>query len=180
MRWPKYARTAIVCTCARSGLYFEERYLDYAREAWGIGNDSSWDGVAKPLNQVDRTGINKMCFFLDTGMTYAEAVAPLEEHFTCVPSSYGDRRSVAGEISLPGVSKATAIHTLLAHLALPSVRTFGLGDSANGIPMLQVCDEAIVMGDARHDEVVAYATYVTLPVLEDGIAHALRHFGLIG
>lgn len=46
--------------------------------------------------------------------------------------------------------------------------------------MLRVCDEAIVMGDARHADVAAHATYVTLPVLEDGLAHALRHFGLIG
>lgn len=44
--------------------------------------------------------------------------------------------------------------------------------------MLRHCDEAIVMGDARHD-VRGYATFVTKGVAEDGLAHAMRHFALI-
>ena len=165
---------------SNSGLYFDEQYLAFAREAWGIGSDSAWDNVAKTLDEVDRADINKACFFVTSGISYDEAVAPLADHFTCVESSYEDVRKAAGEISLPGVSKATAIRALLDHLGLPDVRTFGFGDSANDIPMLEVCDEAIVMGDARHGEVSAYATYMTKPVLEDGLAYALQHFGLVG
>ncbi len=164
---------------SNTGLYFDARYLAFVREAWGVGDDPAWEGVAKPLEQVDRADVNKVCFYTQQDITYEQAVAPLAADFTCVPSSYGDARTVAGEISLPGVSKATAIAELLAYLKLGDVRTYGFGDSANDIPMLEVCDEAIVMGDARHSDVLSHATYVTRPVLEDGLAHALRHFGLI-
>lgn len=72
-----------------------------------------------------------------------------------------------------------SIDELLAYLDLDEVRTFGFGDSMNDIEMLDRCDEAIVMGDARHAQTLAHAAYVTKPVLEGGLAHALRHFGLI-
>ena len=61
---------------------------------------------------------------------------------------------------------------------LAEVRTFGFGDSMNDAEMLVACDEAIVMGDARHG-VERYATFRTRSVDDDGIAYALRHFGLI-
>jgi hydroxymethylpyrimidine pyrophosphatase-like HAD family hydrolase len=49
----------------------------------------------------------------------------------------------------------------------------------NDREMLERCDEAIVMGNARHPEVKELATYITGGVLEDGIAQAMRHFGLV-
>ena len=96
-----------------------------------------------------------------------------------MPASHGDPTVVAGEVSCKGINKATAIELLLNHLALPAVRTFGFGDSSNDIEMLDACDEAIVMGDAREPHVKEHATYVTSAVLDDGLAHAMAHFGLV-
>ena len=64
-------------------------------------------------------------------------------------------------------------------MVLCEVRTFGFVDSMNDFEMLDRCDEAIVMGDARHPDALKHATFVTKKVLEDGIEYALEHFGLI-
>ena len=164
---------------SNSGLYFDEEYLRYVREAWDIDDDPAWESIAMHLDEADRDYVNKVSFYTASGISFEEVEAALGNRFYLVRSSSGDPSVTSGEISIKGVNKATAIDQLLEHLALPRVRTFGFGDSMNDVEMLQRCDEAIVMGDARHSEVKQYATYVTTGVLEDGIAQAMRHFRLI-
>ena len=55
--------------------------------------------------------------------------------------------------------------------------TYGFGDSLNDLEMIKECSHGIVMGNGQ-DEVKALAEFVTTNVDEDGIANALRHFGL--
>lgn len=165
---------------SNEGLFFEESYWAYAREAWGIGDGSSFVTVAHPLDEANRADVNKISFRSMHDFDFSIVRETFGSRFYVVESSFDAPGTCAGEISLAGVNKATAIDELLAYLGLPEVRTFGFGDSENDIEMLDRCDEAIVMGDARHAEVLTHASYVTRPVLEDGIAHALAHFGLIG
>lgn len=164
---------------SNAGLFFDAEYYAYALEAWGIGSNSAFAAIAHPLEEADRTDINKISFRTTGGTTFAQVNEVFGSRFYLVQSSFDKPDVCAGELSLPGVNKATAIDELLAYLDLDEVRTFGFGDSMNDIEMLDRCDEAIVMGDARHAQTLAHATYVTKPVLEDGLAHALRHFGLI-
>ena len=161
------------------GLFFDDEYFAYARRAWGIDGNTSFNVIAHPLAEADRSDVNKISFRTEGSTTFAQVAEAFGERFYLVQSSFDKPDVCAGELSLPGINKATAIDELLAYLNLDEVRTFGFGDSMNDIEMLDRCDEAIVMGDARHAETLAHATYVTKPVLEDGIAHALRHFGLI-
>lgn len=160
------------------GLFFDDEFLAYARESWGIEGNASFGAIVHGLDEVDRTEVNKVSFRITSGTSYEEVQDALGEDFYVVRSSHDKPEVTAGEISVKGVNKATAIDLLLEHLGLPEVRTFGFGDSMNDREMLERCDEAIVMGNARHPEVKELATYVTGSVLEDGIAQALRHFGL--
>lgn len=162
------------------GIFFDEEFMALARRTWGVAHIKNWDTIARPLDEADRSKVNKLCFRTwNADVTMEEVRAQFGERFYIVPASHGDPTVVAGEVSCKGVNKATAIELLLKHLALPDVRTFGFGDSSNDIEMLDACDEAIVMGDAREPYVKEHATYVTSPVLDDGIAHAMAHFGLI-
>lgn len=52
------------------------------------------------------------------------------------------------------------------------------GDSSNDLAMFEYAEHAIAMG--RHDSVLdSYAEFVTKTVENDGIAYAMKHYGLI-
>ena len=52
------------------------------------------------------------------------------------------------------------------------------GDSSSDLAMFEYADHAVAMGE--HAEVLEpYTEYVTKTVEEDGIFHAMRHYGLI-
>ena len=52
------------------------------------------------------------------------------------------------------------------------------GDGGNDSEMLKYAGTGIAMGNAD-DTARSAADYVTLTVDQDGISHALRHFGLL-
>lgn len=162
------------------GLFFDEEFLAYARVAWGIEGNAGFEAIVHGLDGVNRAEVNKVSFRITSGTSFEEVQAELGDDFYVVRSSHDRPDVTAGEISVKEVNKATAIDLLLKYLDLPEVRTFGFGDSMNDKEMLERCDEAIVMGNARHPEVKELATYLTGGVLEDGIAQAMRHFGLVG
>ena len=161
------------------GLYFTPDLLDALPEMWGIRPDDPYMDIVWTIGDARHARVNKVCFHSMHGATYDKVEAALKDHFHLVKASWGnDATSVAsGEVMLPGIDKARAIRELLAHLDLGDVRTFAFGDSMNDIEMLASCDEAVVMGGARHG-VERFATYVTGTVLEDGLAQALAHFDL--
>ena len=52
------------------------------------------------------------------------------------------------------------------------------GDGGNDSEMLKYAGTGVAMGNSE-DSVKSCADYVTLSVDEDGISHAVRHFGLL-
>ena len=67
---------------------------------------------------------------------------------------------------------------LLKHLGIPKEQTLAIGDSTNDIPMFEVAEHTVCMGNGM-EELKDRAEYITASVLEDGIEKALRHYGLI-
>ena len=57
--------------------------------------------------------------------------------------------------------------------------TFAIGDSVNDLAMLEYAGHGIAMGNGT-PEAKQVADYVTTELADDGIYHALAHFGLIG
>ena len=76
-----------------------------------------------------------------------------------------------------GFSKATAIHYILEKLGIPLDNAYAIGDSANDLSMLEAVPNSIAMGGA--ERIYPYVSYVTTPIEKDGIANALKHYGLI-
>ncbi len=76
-----------------------------------------------------------------------------------------------------GFSKATAIDRVLKKIGVPIEEAYAIGDSMNDLPMLKAVPNSIAMGGA--ERIYPYVSYITTPIEEDGIANALKHFGLI-
>lgn len=103
-----------------------------------------------------------------------------EEKFRSVVGKYFDIIDRGGRFyeNVPlGFSKATGIKCILGRLGIPLENAYVIGDSMNDLPMFQAVPNSIAMGGA--EQVYPYVSYITTSIEEDGIANALRHFGLI-
>lgn len=77
-----------------------------------------------------------------------------------------------------GSNKGVGIDKMIAHFGLSLDETMAFGDGGNDIEMLRHVALGVAMGNAG-DDVKAAARYVTTSVDDDGIANALRHFGIL-
>lgn len=82
------------------------------------------------------------------------------------------------DISRAGNSKAVGIDHILAHDNIDLADCVAFGDGGNDIDMINHVPRGVAMGNAT-ENVRASADYVTTTVDEDGIANALRHYGVI-
>ena len=74
--------------------------------------------------------------------------------------------------------KVAGIEAFLSNNDLTIDDAFAFGDAENDTEMLEYVGTGIAMGNAM-DEVKAIADYVTTDDCDNGIANALKHFGLI-
>lgn len=82
------------------------------------------------------------------------------------------------ELVPKGFSKATGIQRVCDLLGIPHEETYAIGDSVNDCDMLRYAAHGIAMGSGRPEAKEA-ADYVTTGLHEDGVYHAMEHFGLI-
>lgn len=82
------------------------------------------------------------------------------------------------DISSGGSTKQKGIDEMLRYFGLSLDETMAFGDGGNDIPMIKHAHIGVAMGNAN-DQVKAVADFVTNTVDDDGIAHALKHFGVI-
>ena len=75
-------------------------------------------------------------------------------------------------------SKASGMARVAELLGIPMSEVMAVGDGGNDLSMLQAAGVSVAMGNAV-PEVQAAATFVSADAADDGIAVALRHFGLI-
>ena len=89
-----------------------------------------------------------------------------------------DRGGKAYEVIQKGFSKATACQFIMEKYDMDASHAYVFGDSSNDLAMFEYAEHAIAMG--RHDSVLdPYAEFVTKTVENDGIAYAMKHYGLI-
>ncbi|MEY8001110.1 HAD family hydrolase [Clostridium sp. Mt-5] len=91
---------------------------------------------------------------------------------------YIDRGNNFGEIVPKGYSKATGIKFLQQYLDIPLENCYAVGDSINDLPMLKYVPNSIAMGNAT-PTLFDLVSFVTKNIEQDGIKHALEHYGII-
>jgi len=82
------------------------------------------------------------------------------------------------EVTTSGISKASGLQTLAAHLDFSLERTIAIGDSGNDVRMLEAVGYPIAMGNAP-PEIQALAWRVAPPVGERGVAKVLGELFLV-
>lgn len=82
------------------------------------------------------------------------------------------------DVTAKGNTKQKGIDEIIRHFGIRLEETMAFGDGGNDISMLRHAGIGIAMGNAK-DDVKAAANYVTTDVDDNGIANALKHFGII-
>ena len=115
----------------------------------------------------------KLVTFDQPGCRRREFMERMEPYFTCI-----QRDHTMLELVKKGCSKAKGMEILLQHLEVSGEETLAIGDSTNDLPMFHAAKHTVCMGGGM-EALKEKAEYITAPVLEDGIAGALSHYGLI-
>lgn len=93
-------------------------------------------------------------------------------YFECI-----DRGNCFREFVPIGYSKATGIQYLLDYFNLDLKDVYVFGDSNNDLSMIQYAPNSVAMGNAESELLLKSVSYITKKASEDGIKHALEHFG---
>ena len=108
-------------------------------------------------------------------------VPPAEQHIVedimsdCIVTRWCD---LFCDVVPANSSKPAGVRATLEHLGLEGAETIAFGDGGNDATMLEYCTVGVAMGNGDA-EAKAAADYITDNIEDDGIANALRHFGLI-
>ncbi len=82
------------------------------------------------------------------------------------------------DIGAKGNTKQLGIDKMIEHFGFDLSETMAFGDGGNDITMLRHASIGVAMGGSA-EEVTSAANYTTTSVDDNGIANALRHFGVI-
>jgi len=102
-----------------------------------------------------------------------QVLDPIREHCTITRWHPGGVDVIA-----KGGGKGTAIRRYLQDHGITPEEIIAFGDSENDMSMLKLAGIGVALGNAE-EQVKKIADYVTDDIDEDGLAKALKHFGLI-
>lgn len=82
------------------------------------------------------------------------------------------------DITRKGVNKGLAVNDIAKFLGISISETMAIGDGDNDVPMLQAAGTGVAMGNST-DDVKSKSDYVTDHIDNDGLAKALKKYGVI-
>lgn len=89
----------------------------------------------------------------------------------------GKKQNMA-EFVAKGVSIQDSVKKMQEHFGISRENSYAVGDSINDLPMLACAAHSIAMGQAPK-ELKEKVEFVTKDILDDGLAWAMRHYGLM-
>lgn len=150
-------------------------YINYADDH-RVQQISDLIKVAAPPVRDLRTMIGdevfQICLYVDK---VTEDKIMREALVSCESSRW---HPILADVNLKGTNKSVGIGEFLNYYNIERSETMAFGDGGNDIDMLKYVGTGVAMGNAGND-VKAVANYITDSVDSDGVANALRHFGLI-
>jgi len=160
--------------------YRRERHAERAAQLaeQGLTAEEPLWKEPRPVAEVDRDAVAKAVFVSPSIDTVAHAAAELGDGFHVIPGSIPLPGGSNGEIGQAGVTKGSAITSVLAQLGMPATDAIGIGDSWNDVEMFEVVGTPVAMGNAA-PELQKLAGRITTSVLDDGVHNAFAELGLI-
>ncbi len=158
-----------------TAMYFDPRGAGHPAIT-GFRGWAEQRGICRDITENDPEfrAVKMFCFADREGIRKAEE----ETAAAGMPYIAIERDRGAWELVPAGYSKGTGIGLLRERLGVPREACYAFGDSRNDLAMFAHAGVSIAMGNAS-DDVKAACGYVTGRPEEDGIAAAMKHFGLI-
>jgi Cof subfamily protein (haloacid dehalogenase superfamily) len=136
-----------------------------------------WDQLGPRARHLAEDGggyrVNKFSADYSSEQNYNHVKQALQEELDFI--DHGHR---VIEFIPKGTSKATGIAKYLELSGTDPEDIYAVGDGANDIDMIACVKHSIAMGSGS-ETLKASAEYVTTGLWEDGIRHAMEHYGLI-
>ena len=127
--------------------------------------------VATPLDEIMNDRILQITPFVDIA-TERELLDPMPGYIAARwHPDFCDITSVRAD-------KGRGLITVAAHENIDISRTMAFGDGGNDVPIILRAGIGVAMGNAT-DDVKAAADHVTADIDADGMAKAMRHYGVI-
>ncbi|MCR5732698.1 MAG: Cof-type HAD-IIB family hydrolase [Sphaerochaetaceae bacterium] len=120
--------------------------------------------------------VTKVCFWTPDN-DVASIREMLKGRFDVIDNTMGIPLECSAEIVLPGQSKSVGLKAILDYYKEDISSSIAFGDGANDIEIIRDAGIGVAMGNAT-DNVKAVADYVTDDILLDGLAKAMKHFGV--
>ena len=98
----------------------------------------------------------------------------LPDSFKYVPNTLGFPQSLAGEVQMASVTKASGIRAVLSYLGMDISDAVAIGDGSNDIEMVMDAGCGIAMGNAS-DDLKAVSDYIAKDIEDDGLKDAIMH-----
>lgn len=174
---------------ANSGLYGSRNSKSRLRELVfaGVSDEGVLAELEKGLGpfidsliddqDLVRADINKVSF-LDSDVPLERVQAEFAGRLHAIPTTVPMFGPNSGEMSIPGIHKATAIELLLEHADIAREDTLAYGDGLNDLEMIEYVHTGIAMSNA-HPILKAAADGVTGDPDSDGIYASFIALGLI-
>lgn len=124
-----------------------------------------------PVGEYAGADFYQACIYIPPEQEYI--LDPIREHCEITRWNPGSVDVIAR-----GGGKRNAICLYLEKNGIAPEETIAFGDGENDMGMLQLAGIGVALGNAE-EQVKAIADYVTDDIDEDGLANALKHFGLI-
>ena len=148
----------------------DQRYINYVNDAV-VKTQEQTKGTIPSIEEYKGEKVYQICAFVPENQKILLDNL-LDE---CNITSWHD---MGIDIIPKGGGKAAGIRTFIEENGLLREETMAIGDGENDIGMIRFAGIGVAMGNAS-EEVKNAADYVTDTVDEDGLANALRHYGLI-
>lgn len=124
-----------------------------------------------------RNDINKISF-LESNLPFETIKKEFENEFNVIPCTVSVFGKNSGELSIPGIHKATAIQILLDHLNLTTENTYAYGDGMNDAEMIEFVNIGVAMGNAKQG-LKDIADDITDSHDEHGIYNSFKKYQII-
>ena len=82
------------------------------------------------------------------------------------------------DITATGINKSHGVQLMAEHFKINKDEVICFGDGGNDISMLEYAGIGVALGNAS-DEVKSHADYITTHVDDNGVANAMKRFGII-
>lgn len=134
----------------------------------------------EPMGLGIETYVENDNFDYDKFVIYVDGKTDREKLFAELGKdlSIMDRQNGFFELVPKKYSKASAIAYVLDYFSMELEDAYVFGDSSNDLSMFEYVPHAVAMG--KHDVILEpYTEFVTKAVEEDGVAYAMKHYGII-